>query len=95
MSVVRNRPVERKWIGQRIDGPPPDLAGFARSLGAHGIGPVERREQIGPAIAEGIKHVRAGGVCVIDVIVRPEYTEAAAAGVIGAGQAKREHDERG
>jgi thiamine pyrophosphate-dependent acetolactate synthase large subunit-like protein len=74
MAVVRSRPVERKWIGQRIDDPPPDMAGFARAQGAIGIGPITDRAKIAAAVAEGIKHAKAGKVCVIDVIVRPEYS---------------------
>ena len=29
----RRRPVENRWIGQRIDDPAPDLAALARSQG--------------------------------------------------------------
>ena len=81
MAIVRNRPVDRKWIGQRLDDPPPDLAGFARAQGAIGIGPITKPNELIAAIAEGVKHVRAGRVCVIDVIVLPEYAEGVAAGV--------------
>ena len=96
MAVVRSRPVERKWIGQRIDDPPPDLAAFARAQGAIGIGPITDRNDIAQAIATGVKHVKNGGVCVIDVIVLPEYTAGAAAGVTQAPEgAGRSTDERG
>ena len=76
------RPVERKWIGQMIADPAPDLAMLARGQGAIGIGRIERREDLGAAIAEGIKHVEAGKVCVIDVYVSPDLDE-------------RRHEERG
>ena len=96
MAVVRNRPVERKWIGQRIDDPPPDLAAFARAQGAIGIGPITDRNGIAAAIATGIEHVKNGQVCVIDVIVLPEYTAGAAAGVTQASESStRSNDERG
>jgi len=71
----RSRPVERKWIGQMIADPKPDLAMLARGQGAIGIGRVERREDLGAAIAEGIEHVDAGNVCVIDVYVSPDLDE--------------------
>ena len=71
----RSRPVERKWIGQMIADPKPDLAMLACGQGAIGIGRVERREDLGAAIAEGIKHVDAGKVCVIDVYVSPDLDE--------------------
>jgi thiamine pyrophosphate-dependent acetolactate synthase large subunit-like protein len=81
LAITRDRDVTRKWIGQRIDNPPPDLTGFARAQGAIGIGPIAARDQIGPAIAEAVKHVRNGKVCVVEVIVAPEYTEGKAAGL--------------
>jgi acetolactate synthase I/II/III large subunit len=83
MARVRKRPVERKWIGQRIDDPPPDLAGMARAQGAVGIGPIAKPADLPAAIAEGLAHVRAGKVCVIDVIVRPEYSSGVVAGLTG------------
>ncbi|HEV8022673.1 MAG TPA: thiamine pyrophosphate-binding protein [Candidatus Lustribacter sp.] len=71
----RSRPVERKWIGQMITDPAPDLAMLARGQGAIGIGRIDGRENIGAAIAEGIKHVEAGKVCVIDVYVSPDLDQ--------------------
>jgi thiamine pyrophosphate-dependent acetolactate synthase large subunit-like protein len=71
----RSRPVDRKWIGQMITEPAPDLAMLARGQGAIGIGRIDGRENIGAAIAEGIKHVEAGKVCVIDVYVSPDLDE--------------------
>jgi thiamine pyrophosphate-dependent acetolactate synthase large subunit-like protein len=71
IARVRDRPVERKWIGQMIAEPAPDLAMLARGQGAIGIGRIERGEDLAAAIAEGIKHVEAGKVCVIDVFVSP------------------------
>ena len=70
----RSRPVERKWIGQRIDDPPPDLAALARAQGAHGIGPVTSSAQLEAALTDAIRLVRAGNVCVVDIItaVKPE-----------------------
>jgi thiamine pyrophosphate-dependent acetolactate synthase large subunit-like protein len=63
--------VERKWIGQMITEPAPDLAMLARGQGAIGIGRVEKREDLAAALAEGIAHAEAGTVCVVDVYVSP------------------------
>ena len=41
VAKERARPVENKWIGQRIDEPDIDLAAMARAQGAEGIGPVK------------------------------------------------------
>jgi thiamine pyrophosphate-dependent acetolactate synthase large subunit-like protein len=93
VARTRRRPVERKWIGQRIDGPRPDLAALARGQGAVGLGPITRVEDIGEAIAQGVREVRAGKVCVVDVHVSPEYDKSVAEGVIG--YAVGSHTERG
>src|SRR4029079_6583485 len=41
VARMRTRPVENKWIGQRIADPDIDIAAMARAQGAHGFGPVE------------------------------------------------------
>ena len=65
----RGRPVERRWIGQRIDAPAVDIAQHARSLGAAGFGPVSDFGALRAALAQALEHVRAGGVAVIDAVV--------------------------
>jgi thiamine pyrophosphate-dependent acetolactate synthase large subunit-like protein len=69
----RGRPVENKWIGQRIDEPDIDLAAMARAQGAVGIGPVKDLSQLKSTLSEAIAHVRKGEVCVVDVRVVPGY----------------------
>jgi thiamine pyrophosphate-dependent acetolactate synthase large subunit-like protein len=69
----RGRPVENKWIGQRIDEPDIDLAAMARAQGAVGIGPVKDISQLKTALSEAIAAVRKGEVCVVDVRVMPGY----------------------
>jgi thiamine pyrophosphate-dependent acetolactate synthase large subunit-like protein len=69
----RGRPVENKWIGQRIDEPDIDLAAMARAQGAVGIGPVTRLNELHSAVKQAIDHVKAGKVCVVDVRVLAGY----------------------
>jgi thiamine pyrophosphate-dependent acetolactate synthase large subunit-like protein len=69
----RGRPVENKWIGQRIDEPDIDLAAMARAQGAIGIGPVKEVSQLHSSLKEAIAHVKGGAVCVVDVRVMPGY----------------------
>jgi len=69
----RGRPVENKWIGQRIDQPDIDLAAMARAQGAVGIGPVREIAQLKPSLKEALDHVKKGEVCVVDVRVLPGY----------------------
>jgi thiamine pyrophosphate-dependent acetolactate synthase large subunit-like protein len=73
MARHRGRPAENRWIGQRIDDPPVDIAAMARSQGATGIGPIEKPAEVLPAIQQGIAAVRAGAACVIDMRVLPGY----------------------
>src|SRR5688572_9766484 len=69
----RGRPVENKWIGQRIDEPDIDLAAMARAQGAMGIGPVKEISELKSALERAIAHVKNGEVCVVDVRVVPGY----------------------
>jgi thiamine pyrophosphate-dependent acetolactate synthase large subunit-like protein len=73
VAKERSRPVENRWIGQRISGPDIDLAMMARAQGAEGIGPIAKASELKPAIEKGIQAARDGAVCVVDVRVAPGY----------------------
>ena len=73
VALQRHRPVENRWIGQRIDNPPPDLAMMARSQGLTGFGPVCTEAELETILAEAIGLVRQGGIVVVDVLVKPGY----------------------
>jgi thiamine pyrophosphate-dependent acetolactate synthase large subunit-like protein len=73
VARARGRPVENKWIGQRIAEPDIDLAAMAVAQGAKGIGPVTDPAQLVRAISQGVSAVMDGAVCVIDARVRPGY----------------------
>jgi thiamine pyrophosphate-dependent acetolactate synthase large subunit-like protein len=75
----RGRDPERRWIGMRLDDPPPDLAMLARGQGAIGIGPVTEADALGPALADALRAVEAGKVAVVDVVIMTDYD----AGVTG------------
>jgi thiamine pyrophosphate-dependent acetolactate synthase large subunit-like protein len=74
----RGRPVENKWIGQRMADPEIDLAGLARAQGAVGFGPVHAVADLPSVFAEAIAAVEGGAVAVVDVRVAPGYTPAMA-----------------
>lgn len=76
VARMRNRPVENRWIGQRISDPDIDLAAMARAQGALGIGPVKDHSALATAYAEAIAEVERGGVAVLDVHVEPGYAPA-------------------
>ena len=73
VAKERSRPVENRWIGQRISGPDIDLAMMARAQGAEGIGPITKASELKPAIEKGIQAACNGAVCVVDVRVAPGY----------------------
>jgi thiamine pyrophosphate-dependent acetolactate synthase large subunit-like protein len=73
IAVQRGRPPENRWIGQQIGDPDIDIATMARSMGAVGIGPVTKSEEIGPALKLGMEAVERGEVAVLDARVEPGY----------------------
>jgi len=84
VARMRSRPVENKWIGQRISDPDIDLAALARAQGALGFGPVDDVARLGATFAEAIAAVERGQVAVVDVRVEPGYTPAMTAAVSNA-----------
>ncbi len=82
VALVRNRPVENRWIGQRISEPDIDLASMARAQGGQGFGPVEKIEDLEATFKQAIAAVEAGHVAVVDVRVLPGYTAATTAQMI-------------
>jgi len=79
VARMRNRPVENRWIGQRISEPDIDLAGMARAQGAQGFGPVTDAAELIPTFEKAIAAVEAGAIAVVDVRVEPGYTAATTA----------------
>jgi thiamine pyrophosphate-dependent acetolactate synthase large subunit-like protein len=76
VARLRGRPVENRWVGQRISEPDIDLASMARAQGAAGFGPVTALSELPPAFEKAIAAVEAGSVAVVDVRVEPGYTAA-------------------
>jgi thiamine pyrophosphate-dependent acetolactate synthase large subunit-like protein len=76
VARMRSRPVENRWVGQRISDPDIDLAAMARAQGATGFGPVTTVGDLRPTFEKAIAAVEAGGVAVVDVRVEPAYTAA-------------------
>ena len=60
VARARNRPVENKWIGQRLSDPDIDLAAMGQAQGAIGFGPVEDAADLPDVLAEAVAALRAG-----------------------------------
>jgi thiamine pyrophosphate-dependent acetolactate synthase large subunit-like protein len=86
VARMRSRPVENRWIGQRISEPDIDLAGMARAQGAQGFGPVESIGDLAAVFAQAIAAVEAGHVAVVDVRVEPGYAGTTAQGATGKSE---------
>lgn len=78
VALVRSRPVDNKWIGQRLETPEIDIAAMARAQGATAWGPVSTVAELDAALEAAVASVRAGGVAVIDARVGKEYAPAMA-----------------
>jgi thiamine pyrophosphate-dependent acetolactate synthase large subunit-like protein len=82
VAKQRGRPVENRWIGQRIDDPDPDLAMLARAQGLKGFGPVNSRESLFETFVEAVECVKQGQACVVDVRITPGYSPSMTAGLL-------------
>jgi acetolactate synthase I/II/III large subunit len=78
VARMRGRPVENRWIGQRLADPEIDLAALGSAQGAAGFGPVNDAAELASVLREAVGCVAAGGVAVVDVRVEPGYTPAMA-----------------
>ena len=77
----RHRPIENRWIGQRISNPPPDLGMMARGQGLTGIGPIEDSAELARVLADALVAVQNGATVVVDVVVQTGYSPAMTAGL--------------
>ena len=68
----RGRPVENKWIGQRID-PAVDNAAIARAQGFEAFGPLEGEAAVREALEKAAAFVKGGGRVLLDVVVKGGY----------------------
>lgn len=75
MARARSRPVENKWIGQRLDDPPPDIIGLARAQGFEGGNPVRSVDELLAELERGAAIVAAGGRYIIDALIVPGYSD--------------------
>jgi thiamine pyrophosphate-dependent acetolactate synthase large subunit-like protein len=82
VARARDRDESRRWVGQRIDDPAPDLAALARAQGLEGIGPITKAGDLPDALESAVALVRAGRPVVVDVVVEPGYSPAMSSGVV-------------
>jgi thiamine pyrophosphate-dependent acetolactate synthase large subunit-like protein len=71
IARVRRRPVENRWLGQRMDDPPVDFAALARSLGVEAFGPVLSPGDLAGVYAEAVRTLQRGEPVLVDVRIDP------------------------
>jgi len=69
LAHLRERPVENKWIGMRMENPAVDFAGLARDLGAGGEGPISDVAELPGALQRAVQRAKEGELVVVDVRV--------------------------
>jgi thiamine pyrophosphate-dependent acetolactate synthase large subunit-like protein len=72
VARLRGRPLENKWIGQKIIDPDVNLATMARAQGAEAIGPIASYSELETALDTAIDSVSKGHVFVMDVVLNAD-----------------------
>jgi thiamine pyrophosphate-dependent acetolactate synthase large subunit-like protein len=75
VAQMRGRPVQNRWIGQRIDEPRVDLVAMARAQGFEGEAPVSTTDALAKALKRGAEIVAKGGRYFIDSVIQPGYAD--------------------
>jgi thiamine pyrophosphate-dependent acetolactate synthase large subunit-like protein len=88
VARIRNRPVENRWIGQRISDPDIDCAALGRAQGAVGFDPVTKTQDLVPTFEKAIAAVEQGQVAVVDVRVEPGYAAITTAAMLRGTEKK-------
>lgn len=75
VAQMRSRPVQNRWIGQRIDDPRVDLVALALAQGFKSEDPVSTSEGLAKALKKGAEIVAKGGRYFIDSVIKPGYAD--------------------
>jgi acetolactate synthase-1/2/3 large subunit len=70
MARLRGTDEAKAHIGMDLFGPEPDFAALARAMGCYGEGPIERPEDIRPALQRALAEVRKGRPALVDVVTQ-------------------------
>ena len=72
LSKIRERQFNEKGIAARFDDPYIDYANLARSFGLFGVGPIDKPQDLLPALKEAVKFIKEKGqLALVDVVTRP------------------------
>jgi acetolactate synthase-1/2/3 large subunit len=70
MAQLRGTDEAKAHIGMDLFGPEPDFAALARSLGCYGEGPIDKPEDVQPALRRAIAEVKKGRLALVDTLTQ-------------------------
>jgi len=70
MAELRKTDIDKAYVGMDLCDPDPDFSGLARAMGWYGEGPIDRAEDVQPALRRAIARVKAGQPALIDTITQ-------------------------
>jgi acetolactate synthase-1/2/3 large subunit len=70
MARLRGTPLERAHIGMDLDGPAPDFAAMAKSMGWYAEGPFESPDGLAAALTRAIARVKGGQPALLDTVTQ-------------------------
>jgi acetolactate synthase-1/2/3 large subunit len=70
MAKLRGTDESKAHIGMDLFGPEPDFAALARSMGCWGEGPIDKPQDIRPALLRALAEVKKGRLALVDTITQ-------------------------
>ena len=70
MAKLRGTDEAKAHIGMDLFGPEPDFGALARSLGCYGEGPIDKPEDVKPALQRALAEVKKGRIALVDTITQ-------------------------
>jgi acetolactate synthase-1/2/3 large subunit len=70
MAQLRGTDESKAHIGMDLFGPEPDFGALARSMGCYGEGPIDKPEDVRPALLRALAEVKKGRPALIDTITQ-------------------------
>jgi acetolactate synthase-1/2/3 large subunit len=70
MARLRGTDEARAHIGMDLFGPAPDFGALARAMGCYGEGPIERPQDIRPALLRALAEVKKGRTALVDTVTQ-------------------------
>lgn len=70
MARLRGTDEAKAHLGMDLFGPEPDFGALARAMGGYGEGPIERPEDVAPALRRALAEVKKGRLALVDTITQ-------------------------